>query len=229
MKFITPLIILPYSTHEGPVNMALDEIFFSLANERKTIFFRFYGWQTPCVSFGYFQKPEKIFSCRIPSVRRLTGGGVVYHERDITFSLCGPMAPPFSNASGIYQFFSQVLKKAFSEFIPMGDIELTRNQAFRKKLYDCFESPVSGDILLKQKKIYGGALRKKGGAFLFQGTIQEPSLEKASRELMAHITEKLMSLFKNCTEAGFPHGIMQEAEQLARKRYLLDEWNIGKK
>ena len=56
---------------------------------------RFYSWNSPSVTVGYSQKPKewvnliRAHELGIEVVQRPTGGGVVFHQRDLTWSICG--------------------------------------------------------------------------------------------------------------------------------------------
>src|SRR4029077_16666602 len=70
----------------GPLNMAIDEVLLSTA---QFAILRFYRWNTPSVSFGYFVRFAD--ACEIAGnrtvVRRWTGGGIVPHGDDLTYSI----------------------------------------------------------------------------------------------------------------------------------------------
>ena len=53
---------------------------------------RFYGWMEPAATFGYFQKYSSVERATLlrPLVRRLTGGGIVPHDADWTYSFAVP-------------------------------------------------------------------------------------------------------------------------------------------
>src|SRR5262245_49076301 len=81
---------------DGATNMALDEV---LWNEASTcsLFMRLYSWaDAPVLSLGYFQDARVVRSDprlhQLPYVRRLTGGGAIVHDREITYSLALPAA-----------------------------------------------------------------------------------------------------------------------------------------
>src|SRR5512136_3380387 len=73
-------------------NMALDEALLLAAARLGRPVLRFYGWTEPAASFGYFQKYAEIEqTTRLrPLVRRPTGGGLVPHDADWTYSLVFP-------------------------------------------------------------------------------------------------------------------------------------------
>ena len=73
-------------------HMALDEAL--LAPETPPTL-RFYQWEQATLSLGYFQPFEEMRSLppelrAMPVVRRLTGGGAIVHERELTYSLVLP-------------------------------------------------------------------------------------------------------------------------------------------
>jgi len=88
--------LLDTGLHNAFYNMALDEAI-ALARSRSLVpnTLRFFRWDPSAVSIGYFQSMEEevdIQACKqrdIDYVRRRTGGGAVYHDRDgeLTYSL----------------------------------------------------------------------------------------------------------------------------------------------
>src|SRR6059036_393679 len=76
------------------LNMAIDETLLHNAPRIGKPVLRFYSWSEPAASFGYFQRiadVAKATSLR-PLVRRPTGGGIVPHDCDWTYSLVFPTA-----------------------------------------------------------------------------------------------------------------------------------------
>ncbi len=71
-------------------NMAVDE---ALLREVRAPVLRLYEWSVPAVSLGYFQ-PAALAGDR-PFVRRYTGGGLVDHAHDLTYTLVLPRAHPW--------------------------------------------------------------------------------------------------------------------------------------
>lgn len=80
--------VLPSAT-----NMAIDEALLVCCNRSNVLTLRFYKWWPYSFSFGYFQKPEKIIDVNklsiynIGAVKRLTGGKMIFHADEITFSI----------------------------------------------------------------------------------------------------------------------------------------------
>jgi lipoate-protein ligase A len=74
------------------LNMALDEALLESMLRLGRPVLRFYGWTKPAATFGYFQKyadVERATHWR-PLIRRPTGGGIVPHDADWTYSLVFP-------------------------------------------------------------------------------------------------------------------------------------------
>jgi lipoate-protein ligase A len=86
---------IPYSQNSAAVNMAIDEAIFTLFNEHKNSTIRLYGWKPSAVSIGRHQKlteeveVENIKKFGFGCVRRITGGGAVFHDMygELTYSV----------------------------------------------------------------------------------------------------------------------------------------------
>ena len=84
----------------GPWNMAVDEVLLDWAAAHGGCCWRFYGWQEPTLSLGYFQahqdRREHAASRDCPAVRRLTGGGAILHDQELTYSIVVPGGHPLA-------------------------------------------------------------------------------------------------------------------------------------
>ena len=74
--------------------MAVDEVLLDAAAVREQLSLRFYGWSEPTLSLGYFQRvadrKQHIASRECPLVRRLSGGGAILHDDELTYSFATP-------------------------------------------------------------------------------------------------------------------------------------------
>src|SRR5262245_43661238 len=73
-------------------NMAFDEALLEFVATIGQPVLRFYGWNESAASFGYSQRYSDVSRWTVlrPLVRRPTGGGLVSHDKDWTYSLVFP-------------------------------------------------------------------------------------------------------------------------------------------
>src|SRR6187402_3922001 len=84
--------------HEAALNMAIDEV---LLRTVPGPLLRVYRWTRPAVSMGYFDRiidAEALADGR-DLVRRWTGGGLVEHGEDVTYTLIVPRQHPLCTQS----------------------------------------------------------------------------------------------------------------------------------
>src|SRR5262245_18868683 len=98
-------------------NMALDEALLDAMPRLEKPVLRFYGWTSPAASFGYFQKYSEVERATAlrPLVRRPTGGGIVPHDADWTYSLVFPPDHPWYAFTAVesYQRVHQWIQSEF--------------------------------------------------------------------------------------------------------------------
>jgi lipoate-protein ligase A len=84
---------------------------------------RLYGWHPPAFSLGRFQDAGQVLDlekCRetgIPVVRRITGGGVIYHADELTYSLvCAPrQVPPARSVKDSFRVLTSFLLRLYEK------------------------------------------------------------------------------------------------------------------
>jgi lipoate-protein ligase A len=88
------------SPHLAAMNMAIDE---ALLETAVVPTIRFYRWRSPALSFGYFGKFSDVatYAAERDLVRRWTGGGIVFHGEDLTYSIVIPASDPVFDESSI--------------------------------------------------------------------------------------------------------------------------------
>jgi lipoate-protein ligase A len=153
--------------------MALDEALLESAPQFIKPILRFYGWTEPAASFGYFQKFSEIARATAlrPLVRRPTGGGLVPHESDWTYSL---IVPPSHGWYGLratesYARVHQWIREAFARL----GVETELAPGCRKEAPgQCFAGYEKSDVLWFGKKIAGAAQRRTKAGLLIQGSVQ---------------------------------------------------------
>src|ERR1700742_2074892 len=100
-------------------NMAMDEALLEGAGAIGRPVLRFYRWTEPAATFGYFQKYADIerWTLLRPLVRRPTGGGLVPHDADWTYSLAVPPSNSWYELSATesYQRMHEWIRVAFQK------------------------------------------------------------------------------------------------------------------
>lgn len=156
-------------------NMAWDAALLEAAPRAGQPVLRFYGWTEPAATFGYFQhfaEIEQLTPLR-PLIRRPTGGGLVPHDRDWTYSLAFPPADPWYALKAVesYRRVHEWVQSAFTGCRVSTELS---PQAVKEAPGQCFIGAEQFDVLLDAKKIAGAAQRRTRDGLLIQGSIQPP-------------------------------------------------------
>ena len=235
-------------------NMAIDEavLVHSQKNHQSTL--RFYGWRPAAISIGYFQSLKEevdMNECQkqqVDYIRRVTGGGAVFHEAEVTYSLISPVDG---------QFIPQDIISSYKK-ICQGIIEGLKILGIESQFV-----PLN-DIIASGKKISGNAQTRKKNVLLQHGTILldvnvekmfsllKVPQEKLRDKLIKDVKQRVVGVknlllskqinFETCQEAlvkGFEKALMLEydktsltaselamAQELKDKKYSLPEWNL---
>ncbi len=238
--------LIGYSERDAALNMAIDEAISESVSAGGPPTVRFYGWSPPAVSIGYFQSLEKEVNtarCReegVSVVRRRTGGGAVFHDSEITYSVTAPEA---MFPKDILASYREICGWIISSLSLLG-IEAT----FK---------PIN-DIVAGGKKISGNAQTRRGGTLLQHGTILHSvdlermfsllrvSDEKIRDKMVAAARDRVTSVSslsgasRDALYRALVRGFMEgkefhegelsaeeseRAESLAGSRYRSREWN----
>ena len=162
-------------------NMALDEALVEAMPSLVTPVLRFYAWTEPAASFGYFQKytqVEQMSSLR-PLVRRPTGGGLVPHDADWTYSLAFPRGHDWYSLSAI-ESYERVHRWIQAALAKVGISTELAPEPSKAELGQCFVGHEKFDLIWRGQKIAGAAQRRTRNGLLIQGSVQ-PGQERAQR------------------------------------------------
>lgn len=212
------------SPRSAPMNMAIDETLLETASV-PTI--RFYRWRSPALSFGYFGRFSDVatYAAERDLVRRWTGGGIVFHGEDLTYSIVIPATDSIFDESSIaiYEQIHRALADALngigtrSELVgpphcadptPQGGVPTN----------SCFANPVRADVMMDGRKIAGAAQRRTRRGLLQEGSIQGFAMRTDLAQIFAQ------SLSANCSEFEINDKISQRAQELAQQKYGTDSW-----
>lgn len=166
-------LLLASGPGEPAFNMALDEALLLSMPRLQTPVLRFYSWIEPAASFGYFQKyvdVERLTQLR-PLVRRPTGGGLVPHEADWTYSLSVPFGHEWYQlrAAESYRRMHEWIKSSLDR---AGISTELAGAARRTGPGQCFSGYEQSDVLWNGLKVAGAAQRRTRDGLLIQGSIQ---------------------------------------------------------
>ena len=129
----------------APLNMAVDEALLEIAASATL---RFYRWRGPALSFGYFGSYADVANQQREReiVRRWTGGGIVPHGDDLTYSVIIPASHPFFARSSL-SIYSD-LHDAIREALRANGIDATLANSISPKVSeDCFANAVRADVM----------------------------------------------------------------------------------
>lgn len=198
------------------LNMAVDEVL--LAHAAAPIL-RFYRWRRPSLSFGYFGLYADVAnqSREREIVRRWTGGGIVPHGDDLTYSVIIPKAHPFFARTSleIYAALHDAIRRALSA----NQIDATLlDKAASRVSEDCFANAVRADVMRDGRKIAGAAHRRSRAGLLHQGSIQQLDLPDRFR------TDLALALCDRCEKKVLTSELTGRSAGLAATKYGTIEW-----
>ncbi|HJO48872.1 MAG TPA: biotin/lipoate A/B protein ligase family protein [Candidatus Scalindua sp.] len=240
------------------MNMAIDEALTRkcIDSEERPATIRLYTWKETSCSIGYFQKMKAVLKAtnnkEIPVVRRPTGGGIVYHGNDITFSIVKKRMQPGKqeNITSFYKLIGESLLRGLERLGLTGTSYYPEEESLRsaqegKPLNNrlpqqsfCSETPAKYDIMINGSKVAGYAARKSQGAVLCQGYLDvyerweekyNGSHEKAINLLFDNLAASFKDVFGiTLTSSQLTEEEMRSANEIRDKKYACDDWNYRK-
>lgn len=174
----------------GPENMAVDDWLLKTA-ARPVL--RVYRWEKDWGSLGYFGKISEARAAfpEVKWVRRWTGGGIVDHRADWTYTVIAPAGSPVSKWKGveIYRAIHEALAQALAE---EGIQSSLSNGNDETGAADCFSNPVGFDLVDPTgRKIAGAGQRRSKFGLLYQGSLALPCDGPVSKKRAEHFAKRL--------------------------------------
>ena len=241
-------------------NMAVDEALLRLFRPGDMPVLRLYRWE-PALSFGRFSKPAESVdlylaeSRGVACVRRMTGGGILVHGGDLSYSLVLPSS--FAKEHGVkgsYRLLCRFLMRLYEKmgfearFAEEANLPETRSDI-------CLAGHEAYDIVIGGRKIGGNAQRHTRDAMLQHGSVPlfydrelfEPLFPKASgfgeslslKELGGDTSlESLRTMMKEAFCETFDADLLEEeldeeertlAKRLCETKYTRRRWNLDGK
>lgn len=196
-------------------NMALDEALLDWNSEGKippTI--RFYGWNPPTLSIGYFQKVEREIDLEavkkygLGFVRRPTGGRGVLHDQELTYSVIVSEEHPEMphTVTEAYRVISEGILQGFRKLGLDAYFAVPKTAEEREGLKNprsavCFDAPSWYELVVEGRKVAGSAQTRQKGVILQHGSIlldiDEDKLFDLFKYPSERVKERMQRNFKN--------------------------------
>lgn len=158
------------------LQMERDQALIDSLQKRKRPCLRFYEWERPTITYGYFIDPVKHLrgdSASFDIAKRPTGGGILFHVEDFAFSVAVPAHHPrySENVLENYRFINDIVLQAVRRVC--GGCFSLEDKKEGKGVHQefCMASPTKYDLLLGGAKIGGSAQRKTKYGFVHQASI----------------------------------------------------------
>jgi len=201
--------------------MALDEALFLWSVETGVAAARFYHWDRPALTTGYFHRSDPA-----ASVRRLTGGGLVEHGEDLTFLLALPARSEAAITPGPrrYQWIHEALAASLAAAAFPVSLAPTGIPA---SIGPCFTNTVPWDLLDPKtgEKIGGGAQRRSRGAVIHQGSLRLPrSMRHPEAHWIDHFLDQI-AMTASPLSAEVRERLLAESLTRESSRYGNEAWN----
>ena len=218
MHDVTPTwLLLNSGAGEAAFNMAMDEALLEAVARLGQPVLRLYGWTQPAATFGYFQKYAEVAQATLlrPLIRRPTGGGIVPHDADWTYSLVFPPGHEWHSlrAEESYRRAHEWIRDAFGRLA----VETELAPGCQKSAPgQCFVGHEKFDLLWRGRKIAGAAQRRNKQGLLIQGSVQPPPLGLARAGWAPALVAVMVADWRELTPDA---ALRARAEALAAAKY----------
>ncbi len=209
----------------GAENMAIDQLLMERIGAHPVL--RVYRWSEPTLSFGYFlalADVEALFPADgdLHYVRRWTGGGIVDHRIDITYTLAIPRNHSLSRARGA-ESYCVIHRALAATLLQMGESARLTSGDEGDGALACFDNPVAYDVTdAAGQKMAGAGQRRTRHGLLHQGSVVAGAGAGAGA---VGFGEKFTSLLSAEVRPWAPDGrFLGDAACLADDRYATDAW-----
>ena len=206
----------------GAWNMAVDQAWLEAGG---CPLLRVYRWDQPTVTLGYAQNLARLADALPgwPVVRRWTGGGVVFHQDDATYTLMVPAAlawaetRPVESYRLIHGALAAALVAAGHAGCRLAEPEDVKDLPF------CFEAPALHDVIRGSVKVAGAGQRRGRLGLLHQGSVQQVRLGVDFwRGWAGRLAQRVNEV------ANPPDAVLERAEELAERRYRQESWLLSR-
>lgn len=207
---------------------------------------RFYRWDEPTISLGYFQKYHEFAQQdavigNLALVRRQTGGGAILHDDELTYSLALPVSD--DGETDIEAMYKLVHDACIATLAQMGVQAIYRRSEdssnSQRGPFFCFARTHRLDLVIGGEKLLGSAQRRIKNAVLQHGSLiigrhfqQQPSAALNDRLPGEFDSDSFINSMATAISSALQltliNGDLTDAEAsklpALRAKYAGDEW-----
>ncbi len=156
-------------------NMAVDEALLLSCDKQPQVTLRFYRWERPTLSLGYFQSLSEIDleECArrgFAWIRRPTGGRAVLHQHELTYSFVAPRALLGESVGRSHEQISRALALGLQRLGLTARFSAPRESDQRLSSV-CFAAPALVELTIQNKKVIGSAQMRTKSSVLQHGSL----------------------------------------------------------
>jgi lipoyl(octanoyl) transferase len=220
-------LFLEHAAHDPSWNMACDEWLLKNVKDFAKPVLRTYGWDRPSMTIGYFQSFPKKVPAGYKIIRRPTGGALVNHDSDLTFTVVLPSTHSWFQV-GVCERYQRVHERVARVFTSRGAQSVLASTCAPspsgRSSVDtlCFAKSSRYDVLVQGIKVAGGAQRVTRDGLIHQGSIQGGQHPQVSSEEMRLAWEFFGD---HCEPFHLTESQEKEITQLAKQKFETVEWN----
>ncbi len=208
-------------------NMAVDEALLESVEELGFPVLRFYAWTEEAATFGYSQRYKDLAEITPlrPLIRRPTGGGLVSHHSDWTYSVVFPPGHFWHRlrAEESYRRTHEWIRKTFCRMGVPSELSPVRRAEAPGQ---CFIGAEKDDLLWHGRKIAGAAQRRPKSGLLIQGSVQPPPLDLDRGAWEAFMVAEGHEALETPGETWeTPDWLAARAEVLREAKYARSDYN----
>lgn len=200
--------------------MAMDETLRLSFEENGREFFRIYGFSPYGFTYGRNQQPERLFrldNCQRDGLsfsRRLSGGAVIYHGEELTYSLC--FAPERLKSPSVIESYKELtgFLLDFYEGFGLKPYYAAEKEKGHNRSHICFVSKEDYDICIANRKIGGNAQRRTKRAVFQHGSIPIKKLLGDAKKYIKDVQGIDDAQYSSLTELGINVEYAAAAERL---------------
>ncbi len=225
---------IPFERAKAADNMAIDATLLALGCRLGQAFWRIYGWSEPAITFGYSQYWSWIRTTmgdfEGACVRRMTGGGIVDHRRDLTYCLTVPPVHAFFRqpATEMYRGIHQLITTILLDLgFPAAQQPCLDKRERNAAASICFDAAEPHDVILQPsgKKVAGAAMKRNRQGILIQGSLNLKLLPGLQRQDFMDSMGISLAHWLKVKRTRFSGVLPPEILLAERERFKSREWN----